>query len=111
MLSLVEDLLMYARFAVKLPRYLAEKDTVEGGRALLEEHLANRESNFLWVAENAIYGYPRSPYLPLLREARCELGDLRKMVSEDGLEQTLHALRHSGVCFRFEQFKGSKYNP
>jgi len=105
-LRLAEDLLMYARFAVKLPRYLAEEDTVEGGKALLEERLANREQNFLWVAENAVYGYPRSPYLPLLREAGCELGDLRKMVSDDGLEQTLQTLRGSGVYVRFEQFKG-----
>jgi hypothetical protein len=104
--SLFSDLQMYARFARDLPRFLAAQDTVEGGRALLADRLANRERNFLDVVERAVYGHPGSPYLPLLAAAGCELGDLRRMVARDGLEPTLDALRRAGVQVRFEQFKG-----
>ncbi len=101
-----DEVRMYARFARKLPGFLARRDTVEGGRAILEDRLANREGNFLRLAERAIYGQPHSPYLPLLRRAGCELGDLRQMVRRDGLESALHALHRAGVVVRFEQFKG-----
>ena len=104
--DLFQDFRMYSRFVLELPRYLAQKDTVEGGRALLEERLANREQNFLRIAERAIYGYEKSPYLPLLRAAGCEFGDLRKMAAADGLEETLRTLRQADVYIRFEEFKG-----
>jgi hypothetical protein len=104
--SLFSDLQMYARFARDLPRFLAAQDTAEGGRALLAERLATREERFLDLAERAVYGYPASPYLPLLRAAGCELGDLRRLVGERGLEGALDELRGAGVRIRFEQFKG-----
>ncbi len=53
-----------------------------------------------------IYGYPRSPYLPLLAHAGAELGDLQTMVRQRGLEGTLEQLRDDGVYFSFEEFKG-----
>ena len=101
-----DDLRMYGRFARKLPVFLAGHDTPEAGRALLAERLASRESRFLAIAESSIYGHPRSPYLPLLAAAGCELGDLRAMVARAGLESTLGDLRRAGVYVRFEQLKG-----
>jgi hypothetical protein len=104
--SFIDDLLMYTRFAAKLPSHLARRDTVEEGRHLLARRLDEREVNFLRLAERSIYGHPASPYLPLLRRAGCELGDLRAKVGADGLEETLGALRRAGVYVRFEQWKG-----
>jgi hypothetical protein len=85
---------------------MAGRDTVEGGVAAIQKGLANREGNFLAIAESEIYGHPESPYLPLLSEAGCELGDLQRMVTQDGLEESLRTLRREGVYVRFEQFKG-----
>jgi hypothetical protein len=70
--------------------------------------MEERDESFLEVAERGIYGYPASPYLPLLRQARCELGDLRSMVRARGLEETLGALREAGVYVTFEEAKGRK---
>jgi len=53
-----------------------------------------------------IFGYPKSPYLPLLKLARCEMGDIENMVRAKGLEGTLQALREAGVYITFEEFKG-----
>ena len=97
---------MYARFALGLPGFLAERTTIEQARALLAERLAHRDDNFLKVAEHGIYGHAKSPYLGLLRRAGCELGDLRRMVRADGLEPTLSALRSAGVYISFEEWKG-----
>ncbi len=55
-----------------------------------------------------VYGYARSPYIALLRLAGCELGDLRTMVRQRGLEPTLERLRDEGVYVSFEEFKGQK---
>ena len=97
---------MYARFALGLPGFLADRTTLEQARALLAERLAHRDDNFLKVAERGIYGHARSPYLPLLRRAGCELGDLSRMVRADGLEPALSALRREGVYISFEEWKG-----
>jgi hypothetical protein len=105
-MSWLDDLRMYARFARRLPGFLATRDTPEQGRALLTERLATRAPRFLAIAERFVYGHPGSPYLPLLREAGCELGDLRAMVASDGVEGALRRLRAAGVYVRFEQLKG-----
>ena len=57
------------------------------------------------LVEKGVFGYPRSPYLPLLKLARCELGDIESMVRSRGLEHTLHTLRNAGVYFTFEEFE------
>jgi hypothetical protein len=100
------DARMYARFASGLRSFLRETITLEQARAIVRRRLEEREANFLRVVERGIYGYPRSPYLPLLKLAGCELGDLRQMVRDTGLEATLLALREAGVYVSFEEFKG-----
>ncbi len=65
-----------------------------------------RETNFLIMVERGIFGYPRSPYRPLLKVAGCELGDLQAMVRTKGLETILRVLCEAGVYVSFEEFKG-----
>ena len=102
---------MYGRLVRKVPAYMAKKDSLQEGRALLEKNLANREANFLKLAERSIYGHSSSPYLTKLREAGCEIGDLRKMAEESGVDETLRKLYDAGVHIRFEQFKGRVPTP
>ena len=104
--ELFEDARMYLRFIRGVPGYLKKRYTVEDGKTLLKHDLENREGNFLRLAERSIYRNPNSPYLPMLREAGCELGDLRNLAEQDGLEAALRKLYQEGVCVRFEEFKG-----
>jgi hypothetical protein len=97
---------MYARFAFGLRGFLAQRTTLEEARAMVATRLANRGESFLNVAERGIYGNARSPYLPLLRRAGCELGDLRELVRDEGVEAALLTLRRSGVYVSFEEWKG-----
>src|SRR5581483_199401 len=102
----LDDARMYARFAWGLRGFLRHPISVEQAREIVRLRLEQREASFLRVAERGIYGYPRSPYLPLLKLAGCTLGDLRQMVRSRGLEETLGVLRREGVYVSFEEFKG-----
>jgi hypothetical protein len=74
----------------------------------VRQRLANRDSTFLQMAEQHIYGHSGSPYLTLLKMAGCDLGDLRKLVSVDGLEGTLSRLMEAGVYVTFDEIKGRR---
>jgi hypothetical protein len=105
-MSLVANLKTYARFGWGLHSFLRETITLEEARDILRRRLAEREASFLRLIEKGIFGYPPSPYLPLLRLAQAELGDIRAMVRDKGLEATLRALREAGVYVGYEEFRG-----
>jgi hypothetical protein len=96
----------YTRFLRALPDYFSTRITLDDARAIIQQRLEHREDNFLELIENRILGNPRSPYIPMLRMAGCELGDLRNMVRRKGLEATLLALREAGVYLTFDELKG-----
>lgn len=56
--------------------------------------------------ERGVYGFPRSPYLPLLKNAGYELAHLRAIVKQQGLEGALRTLREQGVYVTYDEFKG-----
>lgn len=98
----------YADFLKSIPHYvrLAKTMSVEDAKAQIRARLQNREQMFLEMIQKCIFGYPRSPYHPLLRAAGCELGDIRQLVANDGIDKTLTHLRREGIFFTFEEFKG-----
>ena len=105
-MSILADMKMYARFAWGLRGFLRHTITLEEAKAIVRRRMAERETNFLRLVEKGIFGYQRSPYLPLLKLAQVELGDIQNMVRDKGLEDTLRALREAGVYITFEEFKG-----
>ncbi|MCI0486626.1 MAG: hypothetical protein L0229_08500 [Blastocatellia bacterium] len=102
------DLKMYSRFALSLPGFLRKTVSLDEARAIIERGLARREASFLRLVERGVFGYRESPYLPLLKLAGCEMGDIETLVRSEGLEGTLRALREAGVYISFEEFKGRK---
>jgi hypothetical protein len=94
------------RFAVGLRAFARTPVSPAEARAIVEARLRDRQGRFLRMLERAVYGNPRSPYLPLLRAAGCEWGDLAALVRADGVEGALARLRDSGVYVTFEEFKG-----
>jgi len=104
----LEYLQTFARFPFALRKFLKNRLTLEDAKRIVLERMEHREENFLRVVEKSVYGYPRSPYLPLLKMAGCELGDLRALVKQKGLEGALRELREEGVYVTYEEFKGRK---
>src|SRR5687768_2930776 len=99
----------YLKFLAGVPAFLRRPPmTVEEAKATIRADFARRDQVFMDSLGHAVFGHPRSPYLPLLRMAGCELGDIRSLVSSDGIEATLHRLRAEGVYVSFEEFKGRR---
>jgi len=100
----------YYRFIDGLRRFVKSRMEPEEAlglaRSLLRKRIAEREENFLRLAERSIFKYPRSPYLPLLAAKRIAFSDLQSWVSKYGLEASLHTLAAEGVYFTVDEFKG-----
>ncbi|HZQ08117.1 MAG TPA: hypothetical protein VFD70_16150, partial [Anaerolineae bacterium] len=102
----LDYLRMFVKFPFSLHRFMQHPLTLEEARQIVRERMEHREEIFLRTVERTIYGYPRSPYLPLLKMAGCELGDLRECVRHKGVEGALRELRESGVYVSFQELKG-----
>ena len=106
--SFSDPLRMYVRFAFGLKGFLKKSLSLQEANTIVLGRMAERERSFLRLMERAVFGYSRSPYLPLLKLAGCEPGDIRHMLRQNGLEGTLLALRETGVYVTFEEFKGRR---
>jgi len=105
---MLDDARMFLRFAGGLHRFLSTPMSWDDCRRLLDEQRRDREKIFLRVLEQAVYRRAESPYRKLLAWAGVELGDVRKMVDEDGIEGALSRLLDAGVYVHFEEFKGKR---
>nr|AXL05961.1 hypothetical protein A3J42_08560 [uncultured bacterium] len=100
------ELAAAARYAAALPGFLRRRTSLEESRSRIRDAVGRREEQFLDVLDRAVYGNPTSPYVPLLRAAGAELGDVERLVRADGLEAALGRLADAGVFLTLEEFKG-----
>jgi hypothetical protein len=96
----------YLAFCRTYREFLRDPITLAQAKCSVKLGLDNRRANFLGLVEENVFSNPTSPYLSLMQSAHCEMGDLEKMVSLEGLEQTLLTLRREGVYISFEEYKG-----
>ena len=106
--SALAELSTFARFTATLPRYVRERMSADEARERLSTSLASREENFLRVVEHGVFGNPTSPYLPLLRLAGVELGDIQSLVRAEGLESALGRLYDAGFYVTLDEVKGRR---
>ena len=102
----LSELSTFARFTAALPGYVRHRMSADDARRRLTDALANREENFLRVVERGVYDNAASPYLPLLRLAGIELGDIQTLVRADGLETALGRLYDAGFYVTLDEVKG-----
>jgi hypothetical protein len=98
----------FRRFLCGLPGYLREPVSYEAARATILRRLEKRNENFLKMVKRCVYQNPRSPYLPLLRDAQCEYSDMESSLARNELENLLARLLESGVRIPLEVYKGRK---
>src|SRR5215210_6851884 len=104
----LQDIEKLGRLTRDLPGFLRRPLSSGQAAEVMRHRLATRGERFLGMARTAIFGHPRSPYLPLLQAAGCELGDLQALVADQGLEGALSRLVEAGVYLTFDEFKGQK---
>ncbi len=104
----LRDLAMLTRLTRDLRPFVRTPINAETAMEVVRSRLAAREDRFLRMAEQAIFEHPQSPYLQLLREAGCEFGDLKALVTREGVDGTLSRLLDAGVYLSYDEFKGRK---
>ena len=82
----------YLNFAWGLRSYLQNTVTEADVKKTILEQLANREANFITTLKANVFDYPRSPYLPLFESAKLTHADVERMVTQQGIENTLEEL-------------------
>jgi hypothetical protein len=102
------DLATGVRFLAHLPRFLRRPLAVAEARAIVQRRLQTREADFLALAARLVHGSLSSPYRRLLQVAGCELGDLGRLVCQDGIEGALRQLLRHGVYLTVDEFKGRR---
>jgi phenylacetate-coenzyme A ligase PaaK-like adenylate-forming protein len=104
----LENIRTFASFPFALRRFLRHRMTLDDAREAVLDRMRHREENFLRMIARAVYGNATSPYLRLLKMAGCELGDLRNLVKQKGIEGALRELREAGVYVTLDEFRGRK---
>jgi hypothetical protein len=87
----------FLRFCRLYRAFLRHTISLSEAQSIVRHRLEHRGANFLRMVSQHVFSNPQSPYLPVMQAARCELGDLEKLVPKEGLEQTLLTLRREGV--------------
>jgi len=96
----------YIRSLRNLQRWLSQPISFEQARDSIRRRLQTRENSFLRLVRRCVFENARSPYLPMLREAGCEYGDLAQGIRRHGLEGELARLKAAGVWLSLDEFKG-----
>jgi hypothetical protein len=104
--QILDELSCTVRSTCELPAFIRAPVQSETALELVRQRLSQREASFLTVLKQAIFDYPRSPYLKLLQAVSCEYGDLERLVKRDGVESTLDTLADEGVYLTLDEFKG-----
>jgi len=100
----------YLRFVRGLMKYFKNRikpeEAIAKATTLLSERYAARNGNFLNLIEKGVFGYKKSPYLPLLEAKKITYADVKKWVENEGIETALVRLHREGVYFTVDEFKG-----
>jgi hypothetical protein len=104
----LEELRCAARLARDLPGFLSTPIDAAGARDRVERQVKARGQRFLDMLKESVFAHPESPYRRVLDWMGCELGDIRGMVEQDGVEGALQRLAAEGFYFTFDQFKARR---
>jgi hypothetical protein len=103
-----DEVALGVRLVRGLPAFLRQPLDLDLAHGLLRQRLARRGEDFLSLVRQGIYASAASPYRQLLAEAGCELGDLRRLVAQDGVEGALQTLLRGGVYLTVDELKGRR---
>src|SRR5262249_36506245 len=107
-MSFRDELIGAAGLISGLPKYLRQPLSIAEARDIVRRRLERRQTDFLELARDLIFGNPAAPYSALLRSAGCEFPDLDRLVRSDGVEGALVPLYRHGVFLTVDEFKGRR---
>ena len=95
-----------AAYARRLGPWLRTPLDLDAARTMVRRGIERREDELLVTLRDGVYAQPHSPYLPILRHAGVELGDIEASVRGEGIEGTLARLYDAGVRITLDELKG-----
>lgn len=95
----------YMRFMRELPGFLRSPISPSQSRDIIARRIEGRGDMFLGLVKRCVFDNPTSPYLPLMKEAGCEYGDVSQVVRGEGVEALLRRLLAAGVRISLDEFK------
>jgi hypothetical protein len=105
---MLKDLAMAGRLMWSFKAFLRQPLTLEDSLRVLREGLARRDESFLDIMARAVFENARSPYRPLLDQAKIRYGDVEGWVRREGVEGALAELYAAGVYVTLDEFKGRR---
>lgn len=103
MAVVLDELAGAASFLRALPGTLRRPLTPAAALDVIRIRREQRERDLLALVSRAT---SLAPYAALVREARCELGDVERLVRTEGVEGTLRTLLGHGIYLTVDEFKG-----
>jgi hypothetical protein len=102
---MLAELGLYYRMAKGIAR-IQKRPMCSDPEKVIRGRLLNREKTFLDVVQRAILSRADHPYSRMFQLAGCALGDLTRLVHDDGLDAALGQLRQEGVYLSHDEWKG-----
>lgn len=96
------------RFLLELPTFLRHPIDTSQAAAEIKNRIDRRALNLTALLRQKIYENPASPYLWLLKQAGCELGDAEKLIEQEEVEGALRELFRRGVYLTIDEFKAKQ---
>ena len=103
---MLNDLAMAVRLMRDLKTFLQQPLTLDDSLRLLRDRLARRDESFLDIIGRAVFDNARSPYLPLLNQAKIRYEDVEGWVRRGGVDEAVAELYGAGVYVTLDEFKG-----
>jgi hypothetical protein len=96
----------HAGYIRRLGPWLRRPLDLHTARSVVHSDLGRREQALIRTLRDGVFAHPGSPYLPLLRHAGAERGDVERAVTEHGVEAALAQLYDAGVRITLDELKG-----
>lgn len=87
-------------------KLLRSRVTLQDAIASVRSGLSTRNDLALDTIERGIFGFPQSPFRPLLEAAGYDWPRVKSLIATAGIEETLRHLSRDGAFVSIEEFKG-----
>ena len=94
------------RLARDVVRFLRTPLDAESSRTMLRTALASREQRLVDILERSVFARPDTVYARLFAHAGIELGDVRHLVLQGGVEDALRSFYEGGVRVGLDELRG-----
>ncbi len=107
-MAFLNDLRMAVHYARGVVDFWRAPFEPAAAAEMVRRDMAARQAQFADMLRRWVYGYPASPYLPLLQAAGISVDQAAALVTAHGVEGALGRLYEAGVYVTLDEFKAKR---